>query len=242
MFRSIEGISARIVLCLCLAAGVALSGCQTTNWQNDPTLTPAQRQLRAETDRFNQTVAEGALAGALAGALIGAIAADDNPLAGAAIGAGAGAVVGAGAGFFVASQNQSYASEEARLNAEIQAAREEVDSYQRIVSASQQVVNQHRATIASLNQQYRQGQITAEQYRQQTSGIQGDIESIEAAIDNNQEQTNAIRNRVGELRQRGINAASLAQAEAQLRAQQAELQGQLDSLLSAMDSAPVPVG
>ena len=242
MFKSIERFSARALLCLLLAAGVGLTGCQTTDWKNDPNLTPAQRQLRAETHRFNQTVAEGALAGALAGALIGAIAADDNPLAGAAIGAGAGAVVGAGAGFFVASQNESYASEEARLNAEIEAARQEVASYQRIVSASQQVVNQHRATIDSLNRQYRQGQITAEQYRRQTTGIQGDIESIEAAIDNNQEQTGAMQDRLGELRRQGVNAASLAQAEAQLRAQRQQLEAQLDSLLLAMDSAPVSVG
>ena len=235
-------VSARGLLCLLLAAGVVAAGCQSSRGVSDANLTPAQRQLRAETDRFNQTVAEGAVAGALLGGLIGALAADDNPLAGAAIGAGAGAVVGAGAGYFVASQNESYASEEARLNAEIQAAREEVASYQRIVSASQRVVDQHKATIAQLNSQYRQGQITADQYRRQTAGIQGDIDSIQAAIDNNREQTQAIQQRLAELRRQGRNAASLAQAEAQLRTQRQQLETQLDELVVAMDTAPVPVG
>ena len=242
MFRWFRRASARTLLCLFLAAGVTVAGCQSSRGVSDDSLTPAQRQLRAETDRFNQTVAEGAVAGAVIGGLIGALAADDNRLAGAAIGAGAGAVVGAGAGFFVASQNESYASEEARLNAEIQAARQEVASYQRIVSASQRVVDQHKATIARLNTQYRQGQITAGQYRQQTAGIQGDIDSIEAAIGNNREQTQAIQQRLTELRRQGRNAASLAQAEAQLRAQRQQLEAQLDELVVAMDTAPVSVG
>jgi hypothetical protein len=232
----------RSVACLVLAAGLAMAGCQSTGGASDANLTPAQRELRAQTARFNQTVAEGAIAGALVGGVIGALASNDNPLAGAAIGAGAGAAVGAGAGYFVASQNESYATEEARLNAEIRAAQREVRSYQQIVDATQRVVDQHKATISQLSQQYRQGEITADQYRRQTEDIQTDIEQIRLSIDANRDQTQAIQARLGDLRQQGRNPAELAEAEQQLRAQRRQLEGQLDDLLASMEGAPVPVG
>ena len=60
---------------------LALGACANTN---DPTLTPAERQLRQESNKFAQTTAEGAVFGALAGLAIGYLAGGAR---GAAIGA-----------------------------------------------------------------------------------------------------------------------------------------------------------
>jgi hypothetical protein len=239
MITLFRRLGVRSLLAILLAVGVLNAGCQSSSGVPDSQLTPAQRQLRAETSRFNQTIGEGAIAGAVIGGLIGALAADDNPLAGAAIGAGAGAAVGAGAGYFVASQNTRYASEEARLNAEIQAARQEVASYQRLVDASQRVVNEHKRQIAQLNGQYRQGRITADQYRARTAQVRTDIEQIEAAIDHNREQTQAIGQRVNELRRQGRNPGELAALETRLRGQRQALQNQLNDLTDAMSAGPI---
>ncbi len=229
------------VIVLALVAAIGLSACQTTSRgaAGDASLTPAQRQLRSETARFNQTVGEGALIGAVAGGLLGALAGGDNPLAGAAIGAAAGAAVGAGAGYFVASQNESYATEEARLEAEIAAAQNEVASYQRIVSAAQAVVDGHKQRIAQLNAQYRQGQVSASQYRAQAATMETDLVEIRAAISNNTQTVQALETRIAEQRRAGgAGAVQLAQARDQLIAERRELERLANELGNAMDTAP----
>jgi hypothetical protein len=229
------------VFALALVATLGLTACQTSGGRaDDPNLTPAQRQLRQETARFNQTVGEGAVIGAVAGGLIGALAYSDNPLAGAAIGAAAGGALGAGAGYFVATQNESYATEEDRLEAEIAAARQEVASYQRIVSSAQAVVDQHKARIAQLNGQLRQGQITASQYRTQTASMEADLQEIRTAIDGNRETAQALQQRIAEQRAAGgAGAAELTQAHQELVAERRELERLANELGDAM-SEPAP--
>ncbi len=217
-----------------------LAACQSPGFSStDANLTPAQRELRAEAERFNQTVAEGAVVGAIGGALIGALV-SNNRLAGAAIGAAAGAAVGAGAGYFVASQNEQYASSEDRLNAEISAARQDVLRYQRAVASTQRVVDQHKANIASLNAQYRSGRITAAQYRTQVATAQGDLAAIQALISQNQQSVQAYDQEITRLRREGTNASEMVNARNEMASRRQQLQAQYDDLLRAVNSAAVP--
>lgn len=239
--KLIEGPMRGLALALVVSLGVA--GCATGgNSANDPNLSPQQRQLRTEAARFNQTIGEGALVGALGGAALGALLGGDDPLAGAAIGAAAGAAVGAGAGYLVAAQNQDYASAEARLNAQIQAAQQDAARYRTIVDTTRAVVNSHKQNIAQLNQQYRAGQITAAQYQDQVSSISGDLESIQSLIDENRTIVGAYEEEIAALRSSRRDASQLVAARDEMVLQRQNLEKEYDDLLEAVDAAPVAVG
>ena len=230
-----------LVLALILAVGVA--GCATSNGSVDEaSLTPEQRQLRTEASRFNQTIGEGAVVGALGGALLGALLGGDDPLAGAAIGAAAGAAVGAGAGYFVASQNETYATEEARLNAQIEAARRDAARYRTIVDTTRSVVDGHKRNIARLNRQYRSGQITASQYQTEVASVSGDLESIQSLIDENRTIVGAYDQEISGMRASQQNPGQLVAARNEMIRQRQNLEAEYEELLEAVDAAPVAVG
>ncbi|SRR6266404_26788 len=154
------------------AITLALAGCAHIGGASDANLTPAERQLRDSTDRFNETVATGAIAGAILGALLGALVSSNNPGEGAALGAAAGGALGAGAGYYVASRNESYASAEAGRDARLAAAQKELANYHDIARYSDQVVAENQKKLATLDAQYKNGQIDAKQYRSQVSDVQ----------------------------------------------------------------------
>lgn len=231
-------------LALALIVSLGVAGCATggRNSADDPNLTPQQRQLRTEAARFNQTVGEGALVGALGGAALGALLGGDDPLAGAAIGAAAGAAVGAGAGYLVAAQQEQYASAEARLNAQIEAAQRDAARYRTIVDTTRAVVNSHKQNIAQLNSQYRAGQITAAQYQNQVSSISGDLASIQSLIDENRTIVGAYEEEIAEVQSSRRDAGQLIAARNEMVRQRQDLEKEYDELLEAVDAAPVAVG
>src|SRR5882724_804071 len=131
------------------AITLALAGCAHIGGASDANLTPAERQLRDSTDRFNETVATGAVAGAILGALLGALVSSNNR----------------GAGAYVASRNESYASAEAGRDAQLAAAQKELANYRDIARYSDQVVAENQKKLATLDAQYKNGQMDAKQYR-----------------------------------------------------------------------------
>ena len=232
-------------LACAMVLALGLAACSTTGsgfGADESNLTPAQRELRQEAERFNQTVLEGALTGALIGGIAGALLSEDDPLAGAAIGAGAGAAVGAGAGFFVASQNEEYANEEQRLEAQVAAAQEDVARYERIVLSTERVVNEYRQRIARLDSQYADGQVTAAEYRNQVAGVQTDLDAIQALIDENGNIVEAYEAEIASLRQQGRSSTELAAARTEMIQEREALQSQYNELLSAVDGAAVELG
>jgi len=94
------------LLAAAAAALLLLSACATTNAGGEP-LSPAQQQLRSQTERFNETVATGAVVGALALGILGALLAGPrNRGEGAALGALAGAAIGGASGYYIATRNE----------------------------------------------------------------------------------------------------------------------------------------
>ncbi|WP_149540046.1 hypothetical protein [Siccirubricoccus phaeus] len=129
--------------------------------------------------RTGETMLEGGVLGALLGAGLGALAGGGR---GAAIGAGAGAAVGAGGGYLVAQNAQTQANREAALRAQIDRANADARKFQGYAYAANQVAAEARQRIAALNARYRAGQITAAQFREETSVYQRDLAAMRELI------------------------------------------------------------
>lgn len=158
------------------SAGILLAGCAAGGY--DPSLSPAQNQLRQSNARFNQTVGTGAGTGALLGAVAGLALGGRNRGQAALIGAAAGGALGAGAGYAVASNNLSRASSEAQFNDAIRQASADAEAYRSSALLSQQVADEAAADARRLNGQLRAGQITQAQYRAGISKYQADNDAM----------------------------------------------------------------
>lgn len=237
MVRRLKTGSMRFCGVLALSAALALGGCATGGASYDGTpLTPAQAALRAQTDRFNETVATGAVAGALLGALIGAISDSKNPGRGAAIGAAAGGVLGGASGYYIATENERYANQEQALQARIEAARNEADSYRKIASASARVAADNRQRIATLEQQYRNGQISARDYKARTASMEDDLRLMDEALANSRD----VRSKMAQdsAYAGSYGRASLNQSNADIGRSAQEIARSRDELARALAAVP----
>lgn len=178
-------------LALVAASALLLQACATTNANNEP-LSPAQQELRAQADRFNETVATGVVVGAVAlgilGALLGAQMDRDNrnrgqgAATGAAIGALAGAALGGAAGTYIAARNERYASREQAARARIDAANREAAELERTALAAETVAKENRTRLSQLQARFRAGQATAADLRAQTETARKDLALMNEAI------------------------------------------------------------
>ncbi len=220
-----------------LAAAMLLSACQTTaaGGGGDAPLTAEQRALHREAERFNETVATGALAGALGGALIGALLCGESRAACALGGAAAGGFVGGNAGHYVAVQNRRYADQEAALDARIRAADAEIARYHGVIENLERVVAAHRRTVAFLVHRFEAGEITVAEYRDELSRIGDDIDAAERLIADNRQAVQAIE---GDIRRTGGSRPLLARRD-QLVRQQRILREQVSELTALMNVEPV---
>lgn len=173
----------RLPVVLVVAASLGLSGCVTTNAASE-NLTPAQRELRQQSERFNETVAVGAAAGAILGCALGAAINRNNRAGGCAAGGVLGGVAGAGSGYYIATRNQQFATREQAAQARADAARREADDLSRTADVAERVARENKEKIASLDERYRKRQITAEQYRAQTLAMREDTQAMKRASEN----------------------------------------------------------
>ena len=165
-----------------VSAAILLAGCAGGGGGYDPSLSPAENQLRQSNARFNQTVGTGAGTGALLGAVAGLALGGRNRGQAALIGAAAGGALGAGAGYAVARNNLNRASSEAQFNDAIQEANAEANRFRSAAQASQQVADEATADVRKLNGQLRAGQISQTQYRSALSKYQADNSALSTQI------------------------------------------------------------
>jgi hypothetical protein len=169
-------------LALIAASVLLLQACATTNANNEP-LSPAQQELRAQADRYNETVATGVIVGAVALGILGALLGGRNSRGeGAAIGALAGAAIGGAAGNYIAARNERYASREQAARARAEAAAREAAAFERTALAAEQVAEENRTRLAQLQARYKAGQITAAQLRAQSETARKDLALMNEAI------------------------------------------------------------
>ena len=224
-----------------LAGGLALlmlGGCASSA-ANDPNLTPAQRALRQQSERYDETVATGtatgAVAGAVLGGILGALLAGNNRgnrAGGIALGAAAGGLLGAGAGHaagnYIATRNQRYASREQAAQARTEAAARESAELARAAALSEQVSRENEAKLNTARQRYAAGQITRAQLDGEVRQAKADLDLIRQGLDHSGKVEGAMR-------QDGVSGE--ANRVATSRQQMQESANRLQSALSRAQAA-----
>jgi hypothetical protein len=214
-------------LALIAASVLLLQACATTNANNEP-LSPAQQELRAQADRYNETVATGVVVGAVALGILGALLGGRNSRGeGAAIGALAGAALGGAAGNYIAARNERYASREQAARARADAANRETAAFERTALAAEQVAKENRIRLAQLQARYKAGQITAAQLRAQSETARKDLALMNEAIG----QSRKVE---GAMAADGVpQAASVADSRRRIEEAARELEGALAQVPAA---------
>jgi hypothetical protein len=206
-----------------LAVALLVAGCATP--AHDPSLTPAQNELRASNARWNSTVATGAAAGAGVGAA-GCAAARmsvTEMLACAAVGAAVGALAGAA----VANRNHTFANREASAQSRIESATATANALEAQSRAAQQVVADNRRQLAELDRQFRNRQITAADYNARAEPMRQDLAQMREGVRNGAEarqQINSVSRDLPELR---AQEARIGPAQRRLEGSAAELEDML---------------
>jgi len=215
------------ILAAAAAALLLLSACATTNAGGEP-LSPAQQQLRSQTERFNETVATGAVVGALALGILGALLAGPrNRGEGAALGALAGAAIGGASGYYIATRNERFATREQAANARIAAANREAADLERTALAAEQVAKENRARLAALQARVRAGQATQAELRAQAATAREDLGLMNEAIAHS-------RKVEGAMRADGVpQAASVQESRRRMEEAARELEGALAQVPAA---------
>jgi gas vesicle protein len=219
-----------------LSLSLLLPACQNPNVGTSPgassrPLTAEQQAMRQQSQRWNQTVATGALAGAATGAAAAAAFGRGNTGQNALIGAGIGALIGLAAGMAVADRNLGFEKREASASQRIEAAQQIAANLNNTATASEQVARQNRQRLAQLDRQFRAGQITAAQYREESETMREDLALM---------RTTAGEAR--DARQRLVASAreipQLMNEEAKIDQAQRRLDGAADNLESALRRVP----
>ena len=216
----------RAIACL-LALSIAVSGCAAQS--SAPMGGSAVERANAN---FAQTVAVGALAGAAAGALLGGIFGGGR---GAGIGALAGGAAGTGAGYLVAQHNVGQAQTEDTLEGQIAAADQRAQLADAAATEARQAADQARTQSRKLMAQYRAGQISAAQYRQQLASQTQYAQSVRQLIGNMENQEARLRQQIAAA---GPNSTQLRDDLVRIQASRRSLQGSLTEITAATSAAP----
>lgn len=196
---------------LILAAVVGFSACAGGRPASSdaPDISQNQKTLRTEASRVRETVSVPAVIGAVGGAVLGGLLCDKEKAACAVGGAAAGGLIGGGAGYLVALQNEKFANREEELQARTNAAKRETERFDRLITATNGVITEHKQEIALLRQRYRAGRALKSDYQKQVSVLNDDIGALKINISANQKNIDAINKdleRLGRDGTRGLSA------------------------------------
>jgi archaellum component FlaC len=241
-----------------LVAALVLSACQTTSESARP-LTPAEQQLRAEADTFNQTVAGGVATGAVAGALIGALAMAlsgnnedcgrdsrgrkkkcDNDqgsriMTGAAVGAVAGGVLGGLDGYMTAKAQENGNNKVRMLNAMTEDAKKDTERLKRMVASSEQVLADSKDRLERIKSDVAAKKLTVAQANAERSQIAENQELLKKTLDNAVEKRDTYKQASGQMRSQGGDTREMDAKIAEMEKQVKELEENLSSLNTALE-------
>jgi hypothetical protein len=176
----------RAILVAVLCASLATGGCVTTG-DGDANLTPEQQQLRAQKQRWNETMISGAAVGAAVGAAGGlavGLASGSKNAGLIALTAGlVGAAIGAGVGALVADRNLEFEKREMNANERLAAAQRATQNLESRAATSEALARTDRAKLDQLDAQYRANTITAAQYRTESASIKNDLALIKESAE-----------------------------------------------------------
>ena len=225
-------------LVLCLAVPVA--GC-APGMQPGPggPQTADQNQAAQQANTFNETAIAGAIIGGVLGALTGGLIGGN--VTGALIGSGAGALVGGGAGVYLAHQQETYASEEQRLDATIAELRSENQNLTSLIESAQVSIAADKARIESIDKQLAAGKLSKEQARAELASVDGNIQQMQITLSNFKNRQNSWQNVAAESRKSDDTqrVAVMDQEIQKLVVQIGSLESELDTLVQRRKISPV---
>ncbi|NBS45213.1 MAG: hypothetical protein EBT34_16060 [Acetobacteraceae bacterium] len=145
--------------------------------------------------------------------------------------AATGALVGLAAGMAVAERNLGFENREANASQRIQSAQQIANNLNNAAASSEAVAKQNQQKLAQLDRQYRAGQITAAQYRNETETMRQDAELMRKTAG---EARDARQRLVASSRQ----VPQLMNEEAKIDQAQRRLESAADDLESALRRVP----
>lgn len=176
----------RAILVAVLCASLATGGCSSMG-EGDANLTPEQQQLRAQKQRWNETmisgIAVGAALGAAGGLAVAASTRDGNVALIGLIGAGVGALIGAAVGALVADRNLEFEQSEMSANERLAAAQRSTQNLEARAASSEAIVRSDLTKLDQLDAQFRANGITARQYRTAAASIRKDLDLIKESAE-----------------------------------------------------------
>jgi len=220
--RALRGVAAAVAAAVLLNACTQMQNVTGTQSCNDPSMTPAQRQLCQDDATYHQTVAGGAALGGLAGAGTGALAcmaahSHVNPLLCAAVGLGVGVLAGGATGYAVAEKQQSARQNIRSLDAVTADIRQQNDALRSQVAAAQTVTAEDRQKLAAIAAATRSGQISVDQANAARATVAADTRRLADIISQLEDKQRQFLSAGQELNQTSPDyTAQLAQLQGQI--------------------------
>jgi outer membrane lipoprotein SlyB len=200
-----------------------------------------------ETDTASTTgggVAVGAVLGAVFGALLGVAGGGDgrDVAAMAAVGAGAGGVVGGVDGYDVAQQKKRYAVQEARLDCQLQAAKEDNAKLDQLLASLQTSISNNMRRIGELEAEFKAKSMNAEEVRAELASMDATTAQMERALaqmKNRKQQYESARDANNKAADGNLNTVDLDRNISDLNNKIAEADAALDKLVERRKVAQI---
>ncbi|SNB55679.1 hypothetical protein SAMN07250955_101496 [Arboricoccus pini] len=250
-------------LALLLCAALFLTGCASTGVSDsptdtsasDPTLTPAERALREQSNSYTAVVAGGAGVGAAIGCGVGAGVSllgaflgsgrNGNPLGNAAIlcaaGAVAGGILGGIDGYNTAKERGDQQGQLAAIQKTTDQLKADNAKLEDSIRTARTVIDQTRDRLSKAQAQYKRNEITAAQLARENSRAQANVAALDTLIQGAQQQRDQAVAAAKTMQSSGPQATAALDTEiANNAAKLTELQKQRDLL--AQDIAVGRIG
>lgn len=230
----------RVLAFAVLSATLALTGCQTTGdsgqtslFDSSEPLTPAERQMRADADVFNETVFGGAATGAAMGGLICALSlltGGQNNTAVCATAIGVGAALGAVDGYMVATRQEAARRQVREIDLVTEDIEQSNAKIRKLVASSQKVVEQNRERINAVKMKVARNEARAEELAREQARLDENIEVMSDTLDNLRDERDAYVEVAGELGAQGQDTGALHAQVREMNRQITALEKERDAL------------
>lgn len=233
-------------IALATAISLALPGCVTSGpFGSDEyarprvPLTPAEQQLRADADEFNETVAGGIATGVVVGAVLGALAAAlsgnrQDIAQGALIGAAYGGVLGGVDGYLTAKARENANNQIRMLASMEQDVRADNQRLQRLVASSRQVLEDSKTRLEVVRRELDARRMTLAQAEAERQRVEQNRALMAQTLQKAAEKRDTYMEAAAEVRMRGGDTADLEREIEALEAQVLELEANIAELDAAL--------
>lgn len=218
------------------------SGGSSSSVEEEKELTPAEKQLRADSTEFAETVAGGAIFGAILGAMamaaLGALGNPGNAGAGAArgaiMGAAIGGIMGGVDGYLTAKQRENANNNIRMTTSMAEDVRKDNERLERLVKSSNDVLADSRMQLADIKSQVEQNQKTVAQADAERQRYEKNRDAMQTALNDLQKRRDNYVQAATKMRSRGARTADLDRQIDSLNKQIEQLEKNVGSMNNAL--------